>query len=96
MLAVEKLRLKHFQRCDLEQLNTNKARQIKRDLRVGRTKLRKLPAGTPLKDEAIALFDTTIAAVDALANNKPDADALVVVNRECYEQYVEAVRRVMR
>jgi hypothetical protein len=95
MLAVEKIRAKYFRRNDLNDIDSRKAREIKRDLRVGRTKLRKLPDSTPLKAEGLQLFDSTITAVDAIANSKPEADVLVEVNREYFERYVQAVESVI-
>jgi hypothetical protein len=95
MLQVEKIRAKHFRRNDLQNLDANKARRIKKDLRVGRSRIRKLSDGAPLKSEALILFDSTINAMDALINKSEDAPLLFEVSRECFELYVARMEGVM-
>jgi hypothetical protein len=94
-MNVEKLRRKYFRRNDLQNLDPKRARLIKRDLRVGRTKIRKLNDNEPFKAEALALFDITIAAMHAVANNEDNAGVLLDASRERFEHYVNRMKGVV-
>jgi hypothetical protein len=75
-MKVEAIRRRYFKRCNFDNLNANKARQYKHSLRIGRTKLRDLPDGTPLKDEGLLLFDAHINAMDAIIKSENEVQAL--------------------
>lgn len=94
-MNVEKLRRKYFRRNDLQNLDPKRARLIKRDLRVGRTKIRKLNDNEPFKAEALALFDITIAAMHAVANHEDNADELLVRGGQAFQHYVNCVKGVV-
>ncbi|CAN7227215.1 hypothetical protein [Rossellomorea sp. LjRoot5] len=94
MQIVERLRARYLDRVDVENLNKVTARKHKRDLRVLRTKLNKLPAGTPLQSEALELAEAYLRIMDEIITGK-EADESLVHGGQAFQRYVDAVRRVM-
>lgn len=93
-MKVERIRRKFYKRNNLEALDATKARQIKKDLRLGRRKLTNLSDHEPFKREALELFDATIDAMDAIIKGGNVEQAL---EYECtvFQRYVSRLEGVV-